>query len=118
MGGDASLQSIGNNALPPVRLTDGQENLCRRLDEWHERGGLKIKPSDMFRGAVFAIREECKSNPDRIAQAANSLREILYPFLSIQVKQVSSKRMDAFKNFGSVTVDKNFEFTGKIRSNI
>ncbi len=104
-------RSIGENVLPPVHLTDEQENLCKRLDEWYEwywQRGLKIKPSDMFRGAVFAIREECKSNPDCITQAANSLREILYPFLSIQVKQVSSKGIDAFKNFGSVVVNKKF----------
>jgi len=111
---DKSLpQSIGEKVLQPVRLTDEQEDLCKRLDEWHERGGLKIKPSDMFRGAVFAIRKECESNPDHIAQAANSLREILYPFQSPHVKKVSNKKVKALKSFGSVMVDENF-YNGKV----
>lgn len=101
-------QSIGENVLQPVRLTDEQENLCKRLDEWHKRCGLKNKPSDMFRGAIFAIRKECESNPDFISQAANSLREILYPFQSFHVKGVSDKKVNSLKNFGSVTVDETF----------
>jgi len=108
MNDDSLPQSIGENILPPVRLTDEQEDLCKRLDEWHKRGGLKNKPSNMFRGAVFSIRKECESNPDFISQAANSLREILYPFQSFHVKKVSGKKVEALKNFGSVTVDENF----------
>jgi hypothetical protein len=106
--GQSLPQSIGENILPPVHLTDEQEDLGKRLDEWHKQGGLKNKPSDMFRGAIFAIRRECESNPDYISQAANSLREILYPFQSFHVKKVSDKKVNSLKNFGSVTVDENF----------
>lgn len=106
--------SIGENILAPVRLTDEQEDLCKRLDEWHKQGGLKFKPSDMFRGAVFSMRKECESNPDFISQAAHSLREILYPFQSFHVKKVSYKKVNSLKNFGSVTVDKNF-YNNKIK---
>lgn len=101
-------QSIGVNSLPPIRLTDEQENLCKRLDEWHTSDGLQIRPSDMFRGAIFAVRDECNNNPDRIAQSANSLREILYPFISRQVKKITNKKEKAFGAYGSVTVDQNF----------
>lgn len=106
-------QTFGQQTLPPIRLTDEQENLCKRLDEWHSLCGLDVKPSDMLRGAVFAIRVECNSNPDRIAQSANSLREILYPFQSPTVKKVpdKNKKEEAFKEFGSVVVDKNFHQT-------
>ena len=90
--------------LPPPSLRPDQEGLCRRLDEWHRHYKLKSKPSDMFRGAIFAIRPECRSNPDYIAQAANSLREILYPFWSPQVRTVPDKK-DALINYGSVLVD-------------
>ncbi len=62
----------------------------------------------MFRGAIFAVRDECSNNPDRIAQSANSLREILYPFISQQVKKIANKEGKAFGTYGSVTVDQNF----------
>lgn len=101
-------QPIGINSLPPIRLTDEQEDLCKRLDEWHTSDGLQIRPSEMFRGAVFAVRDECDNNPDRIAQSANSLREILYPFISRQVKKITNKKEKAFDGYGSVTVDQNF----------
>ncbi|KKR54384.1 MAG: hypothetical protein UT91_C0017G0018 [Parcubacteria group bacterium GW2011_GWA2_40_23] len=101
-------KSIGVNTLPPVYLTPEQENLCKRLDEWHKQGGLYNKPSDMFRGAVFAVRDECGNNPDFISQSANSLREILYPFQSWTVKKVVAKKVIALRNFGSVTVDEKF----------
>jgi hypothetical protein len=99
---------IGEKVLSPIRLSDDQEDLCKRLDEWHNKSGLKIKPSDMFRGAIFAIRDECNSNPDCISQAANSLREILYPFQSPQVKKIHNKRVKAFEEFGSVIINESF----------
>ena len=59
----------------------------------------------MFEGAIFAIRPECQGNSDRISQAAHSLREIIYPFWSRQVKSVSDKKRNALKKYGSVSVD-------------
>lgn len=100
-------QPVGSNPLPPVILTPEQEELCRRLDDLHNQHGLKASPSDMFRGAIYAARSECRSNTDWISQAANSLREILYPFWSRQVTSVSEKKVDAFKKYGSVYVDAN-----------
>lgn len=89
--------------LSPILLTTKQEDICRRLDDWHNKYGLKIKPSDMFRGALYTIRAECRSNPDWIAQAANSLRDILYPF----GKDIPNKEK-ALKEYGSVKADESF----------
>ena len=85
-------QPIGATPLPPPSLSSEQQDLCRHLDELYDQYGLEVNPSDMFRGAMFAIKLECRSNPDRIAQAAHSLREIIYPFWSRQVKSVSDKK--------------------------
>jgi len=100
-------QFIGENIIPPIYLSPEQDDLCNRIDEWYKPYGLKIRPSDMFRGAMFALREECSSNPDCIAQAAHSLREILYPFISKHIKTIPDKPMEAFKKFGSA-IDGNF----------
>lgn len=106
---DKSLpQPVGGGQLPPSSLTPEQEDLCKRMDKLHVRYGLKVKPSDMFKGAIFAARIECRSNPDWVAQAANSLREILYPFWSRYVDGITDRKAEAFKKYGSVRVDENF----------
>ena len=89
-------QPIGDTSLTPVRLTPEQEELCRRLDELHALNQFQAKPSDMFRGALSVIEDE--NNPDRIAQAAHSLREILYPIKIGQVRK-------ALEKYGSVFLD-------------
>lgn len=105
MEDEALPQPAGSSPLPPVILTPEQEELCRRLDDLHNQHGLKASPSDMFRGAIYAARTECRSNTDWISQAANSLREILYPFWSRKIKSVSEKKDDALKKYGSVLID-------------
>ncbi len=110
---DESLpQPTGATPLPPPSLSPEQQELCRRLDELYNQYGLEVNPSDMFRGAMFVIKPECRSNPDRIAQAAHSLREIIYPFWSRQVKSVSDKKGNALKKYGSVFVDE--EAVGRV----
>lgn len=96
---------IGATAIPPPALSPEQQDLCRRLDELYDQYGLEMKAADMFRGAIFAVKPDCRSNPDRIAQAAHSLREIIYPFWSRRVQFVSDKRGKAFEKCGSVSVD-------------
>ena len=93
--------------LHPVKTSEKQNDLCVRLDEWHSLDGLDMTPSNMFRGALYAIRVECAHNPDKISQAANSLREILYPFKSAK-KLVQGQHAKAFDSYGSVTVDASF----------
>ena len=63
--------------LPPIILMPQQEELCRRLDALNQRTIHGQELSNLFRGAIFAIREECRSNSDWMAQSAHSLREII-----------------------------------------
>ena len=109
---------IGTTPLPPPSLSPEQRELCAHLDELYAQEGRKVKPSKMFEGAVFAIKPECGSNPDRIAQAAHSLREILYRFWSPQEQTETvdntntgtDKKKEILKNalerYGSVHIDK------------
>lgn len=94
----------GGNLLPPS-LSPEQENLCNQLDALHNIYSLKVLPSNMFRGAIFASRNELRSNPDWISQAANSLREILYPFYSVHVQGIPTKKKDVLKEYGSARAD-------------
>ena len=50
----------------------------------------KRSPRDMFRGALSVLEDE--NNPDRIAQAAHSLREILYPIMSRRIRTSTGTR--------------------------
>lgn len=95
----------GSPPLPPVVLTSEQDELCRRLDDLHNQHGLIASPSNMFRGAIYAARTECRSNTDWIPQAANSLREILYPFWSRRAKSVSETKVGALKKYGAALLD-------------
>ena len=95
--------------LSPIKLTSHQEDLCERLDLLNQRTIQGQELSKMFRGAIYAIREECQSNPDRMAQSAHSLRDILYQFKSNKTR---IDWVDAFIKYGSVaTDDENFEET-------
>lgn len=76
--------------VPPVDLSPDHQSLCQVLEDLHRWGmasldageRLEKTPTEMFTGAIFAAQRECENNPDWIAQAAHSLREILYPFLA------------------------------------
>lgn len=86
--------------LSPIKLTIQQEELCRRLDSLNQRTIQGQELSKMLIGAIYATREECRSNPDWMAQSANSFREILYPFYTGKIKV-----KDAFSAFGSATTE-------------
>lgn len=102
---------LSDTPLPPVRLTQEQEDLCRRLDELCQPYNLHVRPSDMFRGVVFAGRPECRNNLDWIAQAAHSLREILALLLSsrpgsgTESAYMPDDMREAFERYGSASVD-------------
>jgi hypothetical protein len=105
MSDETIPQPIGESAQQALLLTARQEELCRRMDDLHARHGLRARPSDMFRGAVFTARIEARGNPDWIAQAANSLREILYPFWSGQGGKLPGGKAEALRRSGSVRAD-------------
>lgn len=94
---------VANEVIIPSALSPKHEELCRRLDEFYSLQNFTVKPSTMFRGAIFAMKRELRNNPDWIAQASNSLRDIYYPFRN---KKNSKK---AFKEFGSVRDNSNNE---------
>lgn len=97
------LPEIGEGSmLPPIKLTPQQEELCSRLDSLNQRTIQGQELSKMFRGAIYATREECRSNPDWMAQSAHSFREILYQF-SPNYSEI--KWFEAFKMYGSATAD-------------
>lgn len=100
---DELKSSLSTSGTQSVSLTPAQEELCRRLDELYDPYGLETQPSAMFRGAIFAIRE-AQNNPDWLAQAAHSLREIFYPCWSPRITTVPDKE-DVFERFGSVCAD-------------
>ena len=103
--------------LPPIKLKTQQEELCRRLDSLNQRTIQGRALSIMLTGAIYATREECRSNPDWMAQSAHSLREILYQFKS---KKTKINWVDAFDTFGSVTTeDEKFkEIIGRVYNKI
>ena len=73
------------------------------MDALHALDQLQAKPSDMFRGALSAIDDE--NNPDRIAQAAHSLREILYPIMSGRVRKSIGVWENPFERYGSMFLE-------------
>jgi len=84
--------------LSPIKLTILQEELCKRLDLFNQKAIQGQELSDLFRGAIYATRNECRNNPDWMAQSAHSLREILYPFYTRK-----NRVINAFRSYGSVT---------------
>ncbi|MCY3899905.1 MAG: FRG domain-containing protein [Caldilineaceae bacterium] len=116
---------ISDPTLSPVRLTPDQEDLCRRLDELYQPYNLHVRPSDMFRGAVFVCRAECRNNSDSIAQAAHSLREILTPILrsrpgpGIGSAYIPDGMREAFERYGAASVDSGLmEDVGRVYSHL
>ena len=61
---------------PPLKLTDRQRQLCDLLDR---EGGDEHQLGDLYSGAIRVSSDP--NNPDRLAQAANSLREIIEKLL-------------------------------------
>ena len=65
-----------------LRLTPERKKFCDMLDALYgPYTELEASASEMFLGALIAINRS-DGNPDWVSQAANSLREIIYPLLS------------------------------------
>ena len=89
--GDQNIASH-NNTFVPV-LTSRQERLCQKIEDFYQANSIQRSKTvrEMFQGCMFLMRDECKKNPDRIVQAAHSLREILYNFPRKDTQKESKK---------------------------
>lgn len=79
------LVSYGDFVLPPVVPGPEVVDLCKRIDSFYRnypKQHKKQKPSDLIKGAFYAVRAECRTNPDWMGQAANSARDVLYPLFT------------------------------------
>ena len=103
----AKGNSPSANSEIPFELSDKQKELCRRLDHFYKIAldNKSISPSSIYRGALYAISpDQIRQNPDWMAQAAHSLRDIIYRFYKTTAVL---KKEKAFKRYGSVgAVDK------------
>ena len=83
MNNEPPQEKHAGTPLPrPTHLNPKQIELSKKLDDFYRKNNfkpLRPKPSDIFIGAIYGMQEQHRSNPDWIAQVANSLRELLYP---------------------------------------
>jgi len=97
--------------LSPVEIPPKYIDFLNNLDVFfssYEKKSPKQKMSDIVKGAFFAMRSECRNNPDWMSQASNSLREIIYPLISTDsvhntirvfyrsIKEISKLSPDSF----------------------
>ena len=81
----STLVSYGDFVLPPVVPGPEVIDLCKRIDNFYRnypKQHKKQKPSDLIKGAFYAVRPECRTNPDWMGQAASSARDVLYPLFT------------------------------------
>lgn len=89
--------SFENIDWPPLKLTDRQRELCNLLDR---EGGENYQLGNLYSGAIRVWPDP--NNPDRIAQAANSLREIVEKLLLIVFGYVRKDRSEFNKMRGDI----------------
>lgn len=96
--------SYGHLLLPPVIPNLEVTKLCRLLDDFYKTYSSQHKrqtASDLLKGAFYAARPECRSNPDWMSQAASSARDVLYPLFSPEVG-----KNNLIKLFSKYAIDK------------
>jgi len=102
--------------LSPLVVGSEISDLCKLLDDFYRTYPLQHKrqqASDILKGAFYAARQECRSNPDWMSQSANSARDILYPLLRSQtgIDNLIKLFKEYAKNFRSQIKNKEFVFT-------
>lgn len=88
----SELVSYGQLILPPVVPNSEVIDLCQLLDDFYKTYPSQHKgkkASDLVKGAFYAARPECRSNPDWMSQSANSARDVLYPLFSSEFTGVN-----------------------------
>ena len=91
----------GISLLPPPDLSPKQIELSNKLNDFYQKNNfkpLRPKPSEIFIGAIYGMQDPLRSNPDWIAQVANSLRELLYP-IWYEVRREQNKPMEITNKF-------------------
>lgn len=107
------LVSYGQLILPPVVPSSEVADLCQLLDDFYKTypsQHKKQKASDLVKGAFYAARPECRSNPDWMSQSANSARDVLYPLFSSEFRGINLVKL--FKKYANskITSVNNKEF--------
>ena len=101
------LVSYGSLLLSPVVPGPEVEDLCDKIDLFYSKypkQHKRQKASDLIKGAFYAIRPECRSNPDWMSQAANSARDVLYPLFGKGAN--SNNLIKLFKKYAENTNDR------------
>lgn len=97
-------QSYGDMPTPPARPETQFQELGRRLDELFSANGRSYeRPSEWLNGAIYTSQTTQRGNSDWIAQAAHSLREILYRICSKSFDPARSTTLarEFFTTYGS-----------------
>lgn len=102
------MEELKVNLDRPIKLEHHQEWICNYLDRLNEKQKIcsdGVLPSDLIKGAI-AVSLNNKSNPDWMAQASHSYRELLYRlggvkdqgiFLKLKIKVFSYLNKIGFK---------------------
>ena len=111
------MVSYGSLILSPIMLNSELSKICQLVDDFYKKSypteHKDQKISNLIKGAFYAARPECRSNPDWMSQSANSAREVLYPLL-----RSSDHTNNLIKLFNKYTInqdnqikDEDFVFT-------
>lgn len=87
--------SKGISLEVPFALTERQKKICEYLDILNNgQRFCNVPPSGLFKGALHAIyQDNRKLNPDWMAQASHSLRDIIYGFPKAKTKHEAIKKI-------------------------
>lgn len=85
-------EPIGKPKFPPPPMSDKLSEVCKRWQRLHSFADRDYSPLKFVQGAIFAARPELRNNPEWQSQAAHSLREVLYPFMSLNNKGLGRNR--------------------------
>jgi len=94
-------ESFGGMIIEPVALDEKRQDLARRLDELFLVNGRAERPSDWLKGAIFVSQDNLRTNSDWFAQAAHSLRDVLYRLLSPRMGGKKGALRQFLINYGS-----------------
>lgn len=80
MSTNKGLFSFNVSTNEPENLDPKQKSLCKNLDALNNIYSFcgNKNPSELYQGAIFAMRKGNQGNSDWMAQAAHSLRDIIF----------------------------------------